>query len=205
MLKIDRLAVDKVIKGLEMFTATKEVLANYETEKKALTERADFLNSRLTQQQEQHATVLIGREVAKDNPSEYIQLSKQLTEITEDVKILLSLQDELKGEFTTLKEKYMPIIRETYSKDMAKKNTFDVDAAVKSVGAELKQVISDYQSKISNQDGQVMVLINKDFLYDSELMNESWDDPTRRRNVLQFKRIFDFDKGRLFYPKEIKL
>ncbi|MGE8082134.1 hypothetical protein [Peribacillus loiseleuriae] len=207
MLKIDRSAVDKAIESLGgMFNATNEVLASYEAEKKTLEEREGFLKGKLAQLQKQHATTLIDREVAKDNPSDYIYLSTQLTKVDEEVKILLSLQDQQKEEFTELKKKYMPIIKEAYSKDSRARNDyFNVSEAVTHVTDELKRAISDYEKEISKQDSQVMSGIYEDFLDDSELMNESWDDPNRRRNVLAFKRAFSWERNNLHYDKTIKL
>lgn len=207
MLKIDRTSVDEAIKSLEgMYFATNKVLKEYEAEKNALEEREEFLKDRLTQLQEQHATILFDREVAKDNPSDYVYLSKQLTEIDEEVKILLSLQDQLKDNFTVLKQKYMPIIRETYSKDKsAIHQVFNVNESVRNIRDELKKAISDYEKAIDKQDRQVMPLIYEDFLGDSELMNESWDNPSWRSKALQFKRTFEFDRTKLYYDKEIKL
>ncbi|MGJ6985530.1 hypothetical protein [Bacillus subtilis] len=207
MLKIDRSAVDKAIENLDnMFNATNEVLKEYEAEKKALKEREEFLENRLAQLQEQHATTLIDREVTRDNPSDYIYLSKQLTEIDEEVEILLSLQEQLQDEYEELKEKYMPIIRDSYRKDLSAKNSyFNINDAVNYVRDELKQAISDYENEIYKQDSQVMSVIYDDFLSDSALMNESWDDSERRRNALSFKRAFDFDRTKLSYDREIKL
>lgn len=206
MLKIDRTSVDKAIEEMELFTATKEVLASYEAEKEALEKREEVLTERLAQLQEQHTQTLMDREVASDNPSDYIYLSAQLTKIDDEVNILLSLQDQLKGDFTALKQKYMPIVRETYSKDSSARNKhFNVSEAVSYVREELKLVISDYEKAISEQDQQVMPLIYNDFLDDSELMNESWDNPDRRMKALAFKRTFDFDRNNLLYDKEIRL
>ncbi|MCY9097628.1 hypothetical protein MOE49_00780 [Bacillus inaquosorum] len=207
MLKIDRSAVDKAIENLDnMFNATNEVLKEYEAEKKALKEREEFLKNRLAQLQEQHAITLMDREVTRDNPSDYIYLSKQLSGIDEEVEILLSLQEQLQDEYKELKEKYMPIIRDSYRKDLSAKNSyFNINDAVNYVRDELKQAISDYENEIYKQDSQVMSVIYDDFLSDSELMNESWDAPERRRNALSFKRAFDFDRTKLSYDREIKL
>ncbi|MEW5202655.1 hypothetical protein ACRS42_26815 [Bacillus thuringiensis] len=206
MLKIDRKAVDKAIEEIELFTDTKEVLANYEAEKEALVKRGDVLTERLAQLQEQHTQTLIDREVAKDNPSDYIYLSAQLSKLDDEAKVLIPLQDQLKEDMTALKQKYMPIIRETYSKDSSARNKhFNVSEAVSSVRDELKQAISDYEKAISKQDQQVMPVIYADFLDDSELMNESWDNPDRRMKALAFKRTFEFDRNNLLYDKEIRL
>ncbi|TDY53728.1 hypothetical protein [Bacillus subtilis] len=206
ILKIDRSAVDEGIKNLDgMFNATNDVLNEYEEEKKSLEKRGEHLDRRLAELQEQHVTLLMDRETAKDNPSDYIYLSTQLKKIDEEVKILLSLQDQLKEEFKVLKEKYMPIIRETYSKDSLVRNNFNVNEAIASVRDELKQIISDYEKAINEQDQQVMDIIYEDFLDDSELMDESWNDPERRRKALAFKRTFDFDRNRIYYTSTINL
>ncbi|HDR4595092.1 hypothetical protein VSK70_26650 [Bacillus sp. WOD8 KX774193] len=206
MIRLDRTSVDKAIEGMNLFTATKEVLASYEAEKEALVKREEALTERLAQLQEQHIQLMMDREVATDNPSDYIYISKQLTNINEDVKVITLLQDQLKEDFTALKQKYMPIVRETYSKDSSARNKhFNVSEAVSYVREELKLVISDYEKAISEQDQQVMPLIYDDFLDDSELMNESWDNPDRRMKALAFKRTFDFDRNNLLYDKEIRL
>lgn len=206
MLKIDRKAVDKAIEGMELFTATKEVLKQYEAEKEVLEKREEALAERLAQLQEQHTQTLIDREVASDNPSDYIYLSSQLSKIESDMKVLLPLKEALEEEYTLLKQKYMPIIRETYSKDSSARNKhFNVSEAVSYVRDELKLVISDYEKAISKQDHEVMPVIYDDFLDDSELMNESWDNPDRRMKALAFKRTFEFDRNNLLYDKEIRL
>lgn len=206
MIKLDRTAVDKAIKEMKLFEATKEALASYEAEKEVLKKREEALTERLAQLQEQHIQLMMDREVATDNPSDYIYISKQLTNINEDVKVITLLQDQLKEDFTALKQKYMPIVRETYSKDSSARNKhFNVSEAVSYVREELKLVISDYEKAISEQDQQVMPLIYDDFLDDSELMNESWDNPDRRMKALAFKRTFDFDRNNLLYDKEIRL
>ncbi|HDR6313112.1 TPA: hypothetical protein QCU60_005140 [Bacillus cereus] len=206
MLKIDRKAIDKAIEEMELFTATKEVLKQYEAEKESLVKREEALAERLAQLQEQHTQTLIDREVASDNPSDYIYLSSQLSKIESDMKVLLPLKEALEEEYTLLKQKYMPIIRETYSKDSSARNKhFNVSEAVSHVRDELKLVISDYEKAISEQDQQVMSVIYDDFLDDSELMNESWDNPDRRMKALAFKRTFEFDRNNLLYDKEIRL
>lgn len=206
MLKIDRKSVDKAIEEMELFTATKEVLKQYEAEKESLVKREEALAERLAQLQEQHTQTLIDREVASDNPSDYIYLSSQLSKIESDMKVLLPLKEALEEEYTLLKQKYMPIIRETYSNDSSARNKhFNVSEAVSHVRDELKLVISDYEKAISEQDQQVMSVIYDDFLDDSELMNESWDNPDRRMKALAFKRTFEFDRNNLLYDKEIRL
>ncbi|WP_242267283.1 hypothetical protein [Bacillus cereus group sp. BfR-BA-01518] len=206
MIKLDRTAVDKAITEMKLFEATKEALASYEAEKEVLKKREEALTERLAQLQEQHTQTLIDREVANDNPSDYIYLSSQLSKLESDMKVLLPLKEALQEEYTLLKQKYMPIIRETYSKDSATRNKhFNVSEAVSYVREELKLVISDYEKAISEQDQQVMPLIYDDFLDDSELMNESWDNPDRRMKALAFKRTFDFDRNNLLYDKEIRL
>lgn len=206
MLKIDRKSVDKAIEEMELFTATKEVLKQYEAEKESLAKREEALAERLAQLQEQHTQTLIDREVASDNPSDYIYLSSQLSKIESDMKVLLPLKEALEEEYTLLKQKYMPIIRETYSKDSSARNKhFNVSEAVSHVRDELKLVISDYEKAISKQDQQIMSVIYDDFLDDPELMNESWDNPDRRMKALAFKRTFDFDRNNLLYDKEIRL
>ncbi len=206
MIKLDRTSVDKAIEEMELYKATKEVLASYEAEKESLVKREEALTERLAQLQEQHTQTMLDREVANDNPSDYIYLSSQLSKIESDMKVLLPLKEALQEEYTLLKQKYMPIVRETYSKDSSARNKhFNVSEAVSYVRDELKLVISDYEKAISKHDQQVMPLIYDDFLDDSELMNESWDNPDRRMKALAFKRTFDFDRNNLLYDKEIKL
>ncbi|MGM2612309.1 hypothetical protein, partial [Bacillus cereus group sp. BceL008] len=109
MIKLDRTSVDKAIAEMKLFEATKEVLASYEAEKEILEKREEALTERLAQLQEQHTQTLIDREVASDNPSDYIYLSSQLSKIESDMKVLLPLKEALQEEYTLLKQKYMPI------------------------------------------------------------------------------------------------
>lgn len=207
MLKINREAVDKAIEEMELFTATKGLLKQYEAEKEVLEKREIALNERLAQLSSQHAQTLIDREFASENVGEYILLSQQLTKFNEEVKILNSLLQEVKADFTELKKKYMPLIQTTYKNDSsAIHKHFNVNEAIAHVQNELKLVISDYEKAINEQDQQVMPVIYNDFLDDSELMNEGWEvDQASRVKVLAFKRAFDFDRNNLLYDKEIKL
>ncbi|WP_258131851.1 hypothetical protein [Bacillus cereus] len=193
MLKIDRTAVDKAIEEMELFTDTKEVLAKYEAEKEALVKRGDVLTEKLAQLQEQHTQTLIDREVANDNPSDYIYLSAQLTKIDDEVMILLSLQDQLKGDFTALKQKYAPTIQEVYSKDLRGKDQLPVNDMVDSVRYELIKSISDYAREVRNQQAPLMTTIGE-FLDDKEVMEEN-------RN---FKRLFEFDSTNVHYSESQK-
>ncbi|HDR7648182.1 hypothetical protein EXW28_29955 (plasmid) [Bacillus mycoides] len=193
MLKIDRTAVDKAIEEMELFTATKEVLANYEAEKKVLEKREEALTERLAQLQEHHAQILIDREVANDSPSDYIYMSKQLTNINEDVKVITSLQEQLKEDFTALKQKYAPTIQEVYSKDLRGKDQLPVNDMVDSVRYELIKSISDYAREVRNQQAPLMDVIDE-FLDDAEVME------TNR----SFKRLFEFDSTNVHYSESQK-
>ncbi len=193
MLKIDRSAVDTAIEEMELFTATKEVLKQYEAEKEVLEKRGDALAERLAQLQEQHTQTLIDREVAKDNPSDYIYLSTQLTKIDDEVKILLSLQDQLKDAFTALKQKFAPTIKETYRQDLREKDKLHVNDIVDSVRYELIKSIYDYAREIRNQQAPLMTTIGE-FLDDKEVME------TNRG----FQRLFEFDRTNLYYSESQK-
>lgn len=205
VLKIDRSAVDKAIKGLDgMFSATEKVLQDYEAEKEALEQRGQDLDNQLETLQQQHVELLLQKEGEKDT-KKFIALSKKIESINEEIKLIAFLQEQLKEDKTALKAKYMPIIRETYNKDSSARNNFNVNESVRNIGNELKQAIKDYEKAIYDQDKQVMSVIHDDFLDDKELMNESWDDVSRRKRALAFKRTFDWDRNKLFYDKEIKL
>jgi hypothetical protein len=117
MLKIDRTGVDTAIENMVLFTATKQVLADYEEEKIVLVNRENGFNERMAQLQEEHTQLLLDREIAKDSTSDYIYLSKQLTSTDDEMKIIVSLQEQLR-EDETLKQKYIPIIRDSYSRDL---------------------------------------------------------------------------------------
>ncbi|PAW43854.1 hypothetical protein CKQ69_29935 [Bacillus toyonensis] len=151
MIKLDRTAVDKAITEMKLFEATKEVLASYEAEKEVLKKREEALTERLAHYKN-NILKLYDREVANDNPSDYIYLSSQLSKLESDMKVLLPLKEALQEEYTLLKQKYMPIIRETYSKDSATRNKhFNVSEAVSYVREELKLVISDYEKLLANK------------------------------------------------------
>ncbi|HGE5804339.1 TPA: hypothetical protein ACGGKZ_004715 [Bacillus thuringiensis] len=190
MLKVDRTAVDIAIEEMELFTATKEVLANYEAEKEVLERREEALEERLAQLQEQHAQTLIDREVAKDNPSDYIYLSAQLTKIDDEVKILISLQGQLKEDFTALKQKFAPTVQATYSKDLRGKDQLPVNGMVEHVRYELLKAISDYAREVRTQQAPLMETIGE-FLDDEKVMEEN----------RSFHRLFEFDSTNVYYSE----
>lgn len=190
MLQIDRTAIDKAIEEMEMFTATKEVLAKYETEKVLLEKREIALNERLAKLSTQHAQTLIDREFATDNVSEYILLSQQLTKFNEEVKLITSLQEQLKEDFTELKLKYAPTIQEVYSKDLREKDKLPVNDMVDSVRYELIKSITDYAREVRNQQAPLMPVIGE-FLDDKEVMESNRG----------FQRLFDFDRTNVHYSE----
>ncbi|MGM0887187.1 MAG: hypothetical protein ACQEW5_09495 [Bacillota bacterium] len=192
MLKIDRSAVDAAIENMEMFKATKEVLASYEEEKKVLIKRGEDLNKRVANLQEQHTQFLLDREIAKDNTSDYIYLSKQLADTQKEMKIIVSLQEELKEDFKQLKKKYILTIQNTYGKDLSVKSQFDVNANVELVRYELLNAIADYAKEVRKQQQPLMTIIGDEFLDDNELMEDN----------RSFKRAFEFDSTHLSYWAE---
>ncbi|PFB15489.1 hypothetical protein CN399_12545 [Bacillus cereus] len=193
MLKIDRTAVDKAIEEMELFTATKEVLANYEAEKKVLEKREEALNERLAMLSSQHAQTLIDREFATENVSEYILLSQQLTKFNEEVQLITSLQEQLKEDFTELKLKYAPTIQATYGKELRAKDDLHVNDMVDSVRYELLKAVTDYAREVRNQQAPLMPVI-EEFLDDEKVMESN----------RSFKRSFEFDSTNLYYSESQK-
>ncbi|HDR7590550.1 TPA: hypothetical protein QCX48_005492 [Bacillus mycoides] len=190
MLKIDRKAVDKAIEEMELFTATKEVLKQYEAEKKVLEKREEALNERLEQLSTQHAQTLMDREFATENVSEYILLSQQLTKFNEEVQLINSLQEQLKEDFTKLKLKYAPTIQATYSKELRAKDDLHVNDMVDSVRYELLKAVTDYAKEVRNQQAPLMPVI-EEFLGDEKVMEANRG----------FKRSFEFDSTNLYYSE----
>jgi len=188
MIQIDHSALYKAIENMEMFTATKEVLADYETQKGVLLKRGDDLNEKVAELQEQHKQLLLDREIAKDNTSDYIYLSKQLTATNDDMQVIVSLQEQLKEDFRSLKQKYIPIIQNTYGEDLTAKNEFDVNHTVELVRFELLSSIAEYASAVRKQQQPLLPLIGE-FLDDEELMTEH----------KSFRRTFVFDSTYLNY------
>ncbi|MFF2290478.1 hypothetical protein [Peribacillus butanolivorans] len=193
MLKIDHSALYKAIENMEMFTATKEVLVDYDAEKKVLENRGKGLNKRIAELQEEHASTLIDREtVAKVSTSDYIYLSGKMKQLDDEMKIILNLEDQLKEDFRELKQKFIPIIRDTYSKDLSAKNEFDVNHAVELIRYELLNSIVEYASAVRKQQQPLLPLIGE-FLDDEELME----------NNRSFRRTFDFDSIYLSYTGDL--
>jgi hypothetical protein len=189
MLKIDRSAVDKAIEDLEMFTATKKVLREYEAEKEVLVKRGDDLSKRVAELQKEHTRLLLEREGSKDNTSDYIYLSK-LTAADEEMKIIISLQEQLKEDFTSLKMKYAPIIQATYSKDLSAKNQLPVNDMVEYARYELVKAIYDFACEVRKQQSPLLPAIG-----------EFLDDKTVMESNRGFGRLFEFDQTNLYYSE----
>jgi hypothetical protein len=188
MLKIDRVEVDKAIANMVLFSTTQKVLADYQEEKQVLLNRENGLNERMVQLQEEHTQLLLEREVSKDSTSDYIYLSKQLSNADEEMKIILSLQEQLREDFKALKQKHLPIIRTTYSKDLSAKNEFSVNDTVDLVRYELLKAIADYSREVSKQQAPLMPAIYE-FLHDEELMEANTG----------FRRSFEYGSEHLIF------
>ncbi|MGQ8856978.1 hypothetical protein, partial [Bacillus sp. TSA_307] len=193
MLRIDRTAIDTAIEEMELFTATKEVLASYEAEKEVLEKREEALNERLAKLSTQHSQTLMDREFATENVSEYILLSQQLTKFNEEVQLINSLQEQLKDDFTALKQKYAPTIQATYGKDLKTKDKLHVNDMVDSVRYELIKAITDYAREVRNQQAPLM-----------DTMSEFLDDETVMESNRGFQRLFEFDATNLHYSESQK-
>lgn len=194
MLKIDRSAVDAAIENIEMmFTDTQAVLDNYETEKEVLVKRGYDFNKKVSELQEQHTQLLLDRESSKGSTSNYIKLSKQLTATNEEVQTIVSLQEQLKEDFTSLKMKYAPIVEATYRKDLSAKNQLNVNAMVEHARYELVKAIQDFASEVKNQQRPLQSAIDE-FLDDREVMEIN-------RN---FERLFEYDQTNLYYSEPLK-
>lgn len=192
MLKIDRSAVDAAIEKMEMFTATKEVLAEYEAERNLLEKRGEGLNKKIAELKEEHASTMIDREtVAKDSISDYIYLSGKMKQINDEMTTVLSLQDQLKEDIKQLKQKHLPIIKRTYETDLSAKNAFDVNHAVELIRFELLSCIADFAKEVKKKQQPLMTIIGE-FLDDEELMMEN----------RSFMRTFEFDSTHLSYWAE---
>lgn len=191
MLKIDRSAVDAAIENIgTMFTDTQAVLDNYETEKQVLVKRGEDFSKRVAELQEQYTQLLLDREISKDSTSDYIYLSKQLTSTDEEMKIILSLQEQLKEDFTALRMKHAPIIEATYRKDLSAKHQLNVNDMVEHARYELVKAIQDFASEVRKQQSPLLPAI-EEFLDDKTVMEAN-------RN---FERLFEFDGTNLYYSE----
>ncbi|TVX77815.1 hypothetical protein FQP34_22035 [Peribacillus simplex] len=189
MLKIDRSAVDTAIENMVLFTASIEVLADYETEKQVLVKRGEGFSKRISEIREEHAGTMIDREtVAKDSTSDYIYLSGKMKQLDDEMKIILSLQDQLKEDFRELRQKHLPIIQGTYRNDLSAKSEFRVNETVELVRYELLKAIADYAREVKKQQQPLLPLIGE-FLDDEELMS----------NNAGFRRLFSSDSTNLSY------
>ncbi|MFK9120506.1 hypothetical protein ACJEBK_27220 [Peribacillus frigoritolerans] len=194
MLKIDRSELDKAIKNMvAMYADTEKVLADYEEEKQVLINRENGFKERMLQLQKEHTQVLLDRDSSKDNTSDYIKLSKKLTAANDDMQIIVSLQAQLKEDFKDLKQKYIPIIRDTYSNDVSAKNEFQVNDTIDYVKYELLNAIADYAKEVRKLQLPIREIVGDEFLGDSQLMQEN----------KSFQRAFEFDSTYLSYVGDL--
>ena len=191
MITVNRSELDQAIAGLEgAYDGTAKVLDQYMSEKEDLEKRGTDLDNRLNDLLQLKTDTLLKRDETKDT-ADYIKLSKQLTEADEEVQIIESLQEQLKEDLKQLKQKYIPVIRDSYSKDSAVKRDFDTNHAVDLVRYELLKAIADYAVAIRQEDARVIGTIRDEFLDDSILMQE--------QSNRGFQRTFDSDRNKLSY------
>jgi hypothetical protein len=195
MLVIDRSAVDLAIENIgTMFAETEKVFADYETEKQVLIKRGEGFNKRISEIREEHAGTMIDREtIAKDSTSDYIYLSGKMKQLDDEMKIILSLQEQLKEDFTALRMRYTPIVEATYRKDLSAKNQLNVNDMVEHARYELVKAIHDFASEVKNQQRPLQSAVDE-FLDDKEVMEIN-------RN---FERLFEYDQTNLYYSEPLK-
>ncbi|AXI08157.1 hypothetical protein CUC15_03880 [Oceanobacillus zhaokaii] len=189
MITVDKSKLDRAIESLEgMFSNTEKVLIDYEAEREELENRGNDLNKRLAELQNKQTETLLLREKTKET-AKYIKLSKDLANYQEESQIIVSLQEQLQADFRQLKQKYIPVIRDTYSKDSRVMRSLDVDYVVEDVRYELVKSIADFANAVRKEDSKVIGVIQDEFLSDSDLMQDNRG----------FQRTFDYDRTKLSY------
>lgn len=181
LITLDRTHLDKAIKDLSLFTETKKVIKEYEKEESKLDEREAFLSTRLEGLREKQLKNLQEQQVYR-NIDDLVYLQRNAKEINNEIGILETLLEELKGDYQALKFKYAPAFKESSSKDRLEINqkygvTDDLEQLkfdLLSTLMDLKKVLSTELIQVAKANEVLMdKQVNEEFRTEYSLLSSS--------------------------------
>lgn len=191
MLEVSRKELDKTLADMgNLFAGTKDILSQYEEQKAAIELREQELKQQLSKLREEQAAIAAEKEANKGNMLKYLTLSKQLSDLENDVQILSKLLSEIDAEFTGLKLTYAPKLKETYQRDLAAKGKLDVKFLVDYFLYELSKGISDYSGSLLKE---YRLLMNE------EVLDEFLSDAAVLAANAGFSKAFSYEAAQPVY------
>lgn len=153
-LHVDRKQIDKVIKGMNLFKETKQVLTQYKNAVKVLEEREQNLNEEAEKLQEKHTKLFLDQQEITD-VSEIIYMRKQGEDISDDLRVIEFLLEEVGEEIKTLQISYAPLFQQALLNDRKETHKYKVKPMVDSVRYELLKAIADISQAMSDQYSEI--------------------------------------------------
>jgi hypothetical protein len=149
-LYVDRKQIDKAIKEMKLFKATKQAVADYKESVALLDKREVVLHEELETLQHQHTKLLLDQQGVTD-VSDIIYMRKQGKEISDDIKVIQSLLEEVNEEKKALKIANGTAFREALLNDRKEVEKYNINHMVNNVRYELLKSIADLSQAMTNQ------------------------------------------------------
>jgi hypothetical protein len=147
---VDRKQIDKAIKEMKLFKATKQAVADYKKSVTLLEEREIVLRDELVKLQHQHIKLLLDQQDITD-ASEIIYMRKQSKEISDDMRVIQSLLEEVCEEKKALKISHALSFRTALLDDRKEVEKYNINHMVNNVRYELLKSIADLSQAMTNQ------------------------------------------------------
>lgn len=153
-MKIDRKQVDKAIKEMELFPATKEVISAYENEVSKLDKKELELKGRLEALQCQLVSNLQEKELT-DDVSLSFNLTVQSKKINEDADVINLMLEQLREKRLEVKLKYLPIFQDALKNDYNEVLKYNTNELVNDLRYAMLKAIADLSNEMAAQYEEV--------------------------------------------------
>lgn len=155
MITVDRKAIDKLIKEMDLFKNTSATITDYKNELKKLEEKENQLKERLQVLQTSHTENTIAL-ASEGEVNAIIALKRENNDLNNDSKIINSLLEGIEEEKSSLKIRYAPLYNQALRNDMAdRQGKYNANKIVDVMRYEMLKAIVDIAKEMRKQYHEV--------------------------------------------------
>ncbi|TKH07325.1 hypothetical protein FC682_02015 [Peribacillus simplex] len=185
--EFDRKELEKLIREMDLYMNTKEVVSDYKEVANKLDERELILQQQKEELNEQLTQNTADQETS--NVAEVVYLKIQAKKMVEELKIIDSLLIETKKEQEELKINYYKVYRRALSKDGTIAKGYDVTPLIDKVLSQTMAIIAEVGTEAKEQYSEIAPDIDELF----------GDSKVREVYPRILDESFDFDRHNLSY------
>lgn len=187
MITVNRKALDKELKEVDLFVHTKAAVADYKAELKLLEERGEKLTEKLAHIQANHTENLL-KLIGNTDVDEIIKLKLNNVNLVSESKVVSSLLQSIEEEKTDLKIQHAPLFREALREDGKVRHKYNANEIVDVMRYEMLKAIADIGSEMMSQYRAI-----------APDVRELFDDAAVQEAHVRIGRHFESEHYRLAY------